>query len=419
MITFRSFVLLALCQCALSLNFNISESKTLASEAIKGILQQHFARKTYRVDVIYHGSASEPLVGEILRSEIPVGVSRMSDDNPWQATLNASSVLIFDAAESFMKMCEQIEWQTHKETRHEHLVHASHLKIADLELIRDGFSIDNVNFLVNETTDSIDLVTGFMFEHKKCRRNQFATINRFMKSTMRWEHSGFYQNKYRDFHGCQLILGREIFDLPAKIVQAIQKSSNFRNVTLDDGESEEIELYQDVSPKTADYEHGVSGFSIQYVETSFFLPLGELYTPIEKLFLPFDYDVWVAIFITLLIGLAVIQIINCCSEKVQDFVYGTGIRTPTVNLMNTFLTGGQYKVPGRNFARFFLLLFSIWCLIIRTCYQSEEFKHLQGDERKPGPKTFADLVEQNFTFFSTFVSVNTIERTAEEQGLPK
>jgi hypothetical protein len=45
------------------------------------------------------------------------------------------------------------------------------------------------------------------------------------------------------------------------------------------------------------------------------------------------------------------------------------------------------------------MMFVIWSLIIRTCYQSTLYKNLQQDMRKPVIKTFEKLNEKNFTIF--------------------
>jgi hypothetical protein len=43
------------------------------------------------------------------------------------------------------------------------------------------------------------------------------------------------------------------------------------------------------------------------------------------------------------------------------------------NLRNTALGGGQFKLPGRNFARYCLMLFILFCLVMRTAYQGMQF----------------------------------------------
>jgi hypothetical protein len=44
------------------------------------------------------------------------------------------------------------------------------------------------------------------------------------------------------------------------------------------------------------------------------------------MFMMFDEDVWIAIAITFGGGLVLIQIINFCSDKIKDIVFGEGVR---------------------------------------------------------------------------------------------
>jgi hypothetical protein len=53
---------------------------------------------------------------------------------------------------------------------------------------------------------------------------------------------------------------------------------------------------------------------------------GSPYTQFEKMFMMFDEDVWIAIAITFVGGLVIIQIINFCGDKIRDIVFGEGVK---------------------------------------------------------------------------------------------
>lgn len=71
-----------------------------------------------------------------------------------------------------------------------------------------------------------------------------------------------------------------------------------------------------------------------------------------------------------------------------------------MNLLDIFLNGGQMKAPWRNFARFLLILFIFWSLIIRTCYQSMLYELLQSDLRKTPIKSIEDIAKKNFSVYT-------------------
>lgn len=231
-------------------------------------------------------------------------------------------------------------------------------------------------------------------------------VNKFNGRRKVWETQEFYPKKYGNFHKCSLsavkksnTLGdREFFAVIGSIL-------NFQSAVLEANYSQtanfsamEVDLIGGVSYLNA------GGFSLtEIVTTPFFVthvlgffPSGEPYTQFEKMWMMFELEVWIAIVAFLLLWFASIQIINLTSKNVQKFVHGDTVRTPTINMLNLFLNGGQSRVPGRNFARFILILLIIWCLIIRTCYQSKLFTFLQSDLRTPTKYDF-DAVFYNKT----------------------
>lgn len=290
-----------------------------------------------------------------------------------------------------------------------------------------GFFIDKVGFLVDMNEKSIDLATSFMYAPGSCRKNYFVKVNRFKRSTMRWENSIFYPEKYRNLHGCNLTIAKSFFLDKGPSLNAIETFGKILNFKLriknfidieDSFSSTEVDLIADtiINPDTS---RVVIGQPYEIMHYMFFVPPGVPYTPFEKMLLPFEFDVWLAILATLLLALCVILITQLFSTSVKNFVFGRNISTPALNVFNIFLTGGQAKVPGRNFSRFLFMMFIIWCLIIRTCYQSEMFKYLQADIRKPEVKSLVELLEKNFTFHVDYFIIDLIYYIAKEHGLPR
>lgn len=66
---------------------------------------------------------------------------------------------------------------------------------------------------------------------------------------------------------------------------------------------------------------------------------------------------------------------------------------------------GLRVLPGRNFARFLLLSFVLFCLVIRTAYQGKQFEFIQKDMQKGNIKTIEQMIESNFTImFSRLIT---------------
>lgn len=134
-------------------------------------------------------------------------------------------------------------------------------------------------------------------------------------------------------------------------------------------------------------------------EHTFLIPCGEPYTPLEKLILPFEPEVWMWFLIFMGSGIVVIFIIKFTPKRVQVLVFGGGVDTPTLNLFQAFFGIGQIALPDGSFARYLLMMFILFCLVIRTAYQGIMFNFMQADMRKPEVQSIEEMITKNFTFY--------------------
>ena len=321
-----------------------------------------------------------------------------------------ASIIFFESKKCFEALASRIMWSSNKAKRHHHLVYVPGLTSWDVAktfspgFYSDGFRIDHVSFLVNETEKSIDLVSGFMFTEQACYLLQVTTINRFSLKTKEWENSIFYPKKYENFHRCMLSVSyvfADIVKLHHIIFQYHLNAILVRCTSLDTSVS---------TPHICDlygFQHPLyyieTGVLIAYphrdVPSTFLIGPGEPYTDVERMFMMFDDGLWIAIGVTLIIAVLITLSLNLMSRRVKTFIAGQGIHSPTLNLISIFLNGTQARVPGGSFARFLFILFVIWSMIIRTCHQSMLFELLQADLRKPTAKTLDEFFESNLTLF--------------------
>jgi len=145
------------------------------------------------------------------------------------------------------------------------------------------------------------------------------------------------------------------------------------------------------------YLHTTSTFIEKRVK--FLLTPGEPYTIYEKLMLPFDHATWIGLLITFGVAFGTVFFINTYSLRIQELVYGRGIRTPILNIISTFFGIPQHKIPQLNFPRILLIIFIYFCLIVRTCYQSKLFEFMTTLLRRPPPQTLDDLFVRNYTIY--------------------
>jgi len=139
--------------------------------------------------------------------------------------------------------------------------------------------------------------------------------------------------------------------------------------------------------------------SLIFKELYFTIPPAERFTEWEILFLAFDVATWSMILLTLLVAFIAVAIIGFTSQSVNNFVFGENVSSPSLNILAAFLGIPQAILPKRSFARFLLMAFIMWSLLIRTCYVGVLFEYLKGDGRKAPIKSIDEMLDRNFTYF--------------------
>lgn len=133
-------------------------------------------------------------------------------------------------------------------------------------------------------------------------------------------------------------------------------------------------------------------------QTVFLIPPGRDLSAFEKLAFPFTLPSWTLILLVFVIGLAVIFFMRFQSSAVSEFLLGRGNSTPYLNLLIAFIGGTQTDLPRRNFARYMLMMFLLYSMIIRTLYQASYYKLQQSNRHLKEIKSIDEMVDQNFTF---------------------
>lgn len=132
---------------------------------------------------------------------------------------------------------------------------------------------------------------------------------------------------------------------------------------------------------------------------TFIIPPGKAFTNFEKLIYPFDKLLWILIITSFIIGVFAIFIIKRHSTDTQNFVFGTGIKSPYLNMFIGFIGGTQVVLPKRNFARFLLMIFLMHSLVMRTLYQGSFYKLMQSSKHHKEIDSIEELVEKDFKFY--------------------
>jgi hypothetical protein len=126
----------------------------------------------------------------------------------------------------------------------------------------------------------------------------------------------------------------------------------------------------------------------------------ESFSNYEKMLLPFDIVTWTLLLFTFVVAFAVVLLLKLFNRRVRNAIVGKNISTPGLNIIHIFFGIAQMRLPVASVPRFLLVVFIVFCLIFRTCYQGKLFEFMKSDMRKPLPSTFEDLIKKNYTIES-------------------
>lgn len=342
--------------CAFKISSSLLNPK-LISLAINGIIEGHYttlsARTPGKFDVVYFGSAGDRnirIVEHLLKVKNESTTISLHHggikEGSWNNDMKISSILIFDSLQRFKDT--NIGWLTDKHLHSHHLVYAPDLTIAEvLKKVDNGYLIDYSSFLVHETKKSIELMSVFMFTPQACEKSQPKVINRFEVNNMKWEKIDFFPKKHENLFGCSLEIESEDYAKDYRLVEIFKIMATKMNYVGKESfgrpfEFYHLHLYQidklhDDGEYIVTYPHGLDQIQIAIAP-------GEPYSDLSRMFMMFSLELWIAIAVTLLIGLGAIQVINLMHKDIQNFIFGRNIQSPTMNLISIFLVGGQFKV---------------------------------------------------------------------------
>lgn len=137
-------------------------------------------------------------------------------------------------------------------------------------------------------------------------------------------------------------------------------------------------------------------FSVPFI---MIVPPGSKLASFEKLFRPFSIVVWILLLLTFSVAFVVITMIKFRDNSLKEFVFGSGNRSPYLNVLIGFVGGAQTVEPKRNFARFLLMMYLLFCLVKRSLYQGALFQFLQTDDRHSPVQTIDEVVEMNLKVY--------------------
>jgi Ligated ion channel L-glutamate- and glycine-binding site len=299
-------------------------------------------------------------------------------------------------------------------------------------------NIHNVT-LVYEEKETVKVFTFMPFEGLKCGDTTPKLIGEFHNGTFQFHKSieSVFPEKFKNLQDCPINVAT--FEDPLSVIKTnnldgtyslsgfdmdlideLSKILNFKkNIVFTVGKSPYGHVYPNGSVDGALGEvfHGkaeiaagcyqlhlrrreVLDASLAYhsFPQVFVISSGRSMSNMEKLLQPFQTTVWIFVVTTLSTGVLVVLIVNWKFKKAKRFVYGSKVHHPITNMLIVIFGGSQRRLPFQTFPRFLLMMFVIFCLVLRNAYQGAMFKFMQNDGNQREPETIDELIEEDYEF---------------------
>lgn len=422
----------------------------ISSRAISNLvnnLRREEPSVKFKIAVIGENRTVDELVGKIC-SELTetVEVYKYPDDGNYTAYLTQPQLVLHNGKQNF-----RIENIENISTGFNRYPSFKRTFIIAFNIFSSGFPFpDDLNItnrnspfkhhsyfqLFYTENNSISLFNNILYPNGSCNPT-FNRVNSFSQQTMEWESPNFIQ-KYDDYLNCNVKVIYTKLDPPIDyfLSHEINKKGN-KILTGYLGELANIFASKHNIKYNLDFEMSDRNFDI-FIDTFYdFVDLsllnGHMTTPVlfsrttvvvtrgapysffERLILPFDCATWICLIITFSVALCTIFVVYWLSEDIQKFVFGTNIRNPTLNFFQIFFAIGLVRVPGRNFARFIFIMFTLFCLIIRTAYQGKMFEFITTDVSKHTAETKLEWINMKIPIYQH----NFQDATNNKTGLMK
>lgn len=302
--------------------------------------------------------------------------------------------------------------------------------------------------VVHEIESGEILVKTFMpFNPKSCSDTTPVIISRFKNG--KFSSKNFFPKKVNNLHNCSIRVAVTSFSEPYVFVKKSESGFDFTglDVNLIKTLSESLNFYanfnyiEDIGYilengsaagsfgllKNFETDLVISGWMLKASRVKFFdastsygsdnmifvVPPGRDYTSLEKLIYPFESSLWIGVGICFFFGVFIIAVIKTQSKSVQKFVFGSFVTQPFLNLFAGCVGVPQYKLPGRNFARFLLMMFFMYSMVIRTIYQASYYHLLSSNSYHKEVQSIDEMIEKNFVFYVGFGTKDMVDYNEE------
>jgi hypothetical protein len=390
--------------------------------------------KNISYEIMFYGDWTHEIndmCNDMLAASSGKSASKIRVINPftWDHQINDSAVILIKTFQSLLRLNQKSKLNADYYRTLKFLVYCQELKdINEMFYIPKPKSLDYSSnsislyqYFLLSSHKGYSLLTFDYFVPNHCNLVQYMILNTYDKDLKNWTRKMEIPEKFTNFNGCSLTvevtnkhMGTQVDELGIahgkipEMFDAMSKIGNFvPKVQIRKTEGPipigykapqaHYEVWTTLAQSIRKTYHMTTRFQEEKM-TVVLTPYGA-YTSFEKMIMTFDTLTWILTLVVFLCAFCTIFVVNLCSKRVQNIFYGKRVKTRVLNVVSTFFGIQQHRLPVSNFPRILLMIFVLFCLIMRTGYQGVLFELVATDKIKPSPKTFQELKEQGYIMF--------------------
>lgn len=423
------------------------------SSAVVEVFAKFWSKRQFSVNFLIPEAKESFVFGDFMgkvlkKSFLTQKIFTMDNESVKTGGQKRCSLFLVESFEDFLNIYASLSPKFYL-FRGFYLIVSINREIPELQTIFElmwKLQIFNVNFMFEDENEKV-LVKSFMpFDSQNCNNTMPVLINTFDGEEFTKSVSEFYPEKMKKLHNCPLrfatsnnaepyifakLLPNGSYSLRGRdynLMKTLSESLNFKidlvfvgdeGFLLENGTAKgpfSMLLKGKADVIIADYWLKVNrlkfvDYTKSYIsqQIAFVIPPGKALNSFEKFIKPLDFYTWIFLLTFISLGVIVIKLVHKSSKKVQNLVFGEGIKNPNLNLVIAIFGGNIRPEPRNNFARFILMLFLIFCLIMRSLYQGSLFRFIQSKVNHKEAQSIDDMLEKNFNFFTVSAIVDLLE----------
>lgn len=435
-----------MCNCSLHM---VEQNTTVMSLALNSIAKKLFLGKYSHVRIVCSAShemrmKTYDIVSDLTAqfgSGIKVTIEEPEVIKDSRSKRLGPMIIFISSKESFERIKNKLLFNNIRFCKFYLLVFVNGTFVEVDKVMRTFWSnfMHNINILSEESDGTVGTYTFFPFADGSCGLEvSLKLFNQFDPKRNAWSEEIFFPEKFNNLNLCPLKVAALGWSLPSVITTITAnggiKFSGFE-VDIIVAIAEELNctlqfkhiattgiLYENGSStpgllsslRSGECELGIGSISLQYertlflTETSSFMsvpivmmiPPAKKVSPFRKLSKPFSALVWIMLLSTLIIGVFIILVLRMTSRSAYNFVIGQGVKNPFMNMILAVTGTSLHTLPKKNFSRFLLMNFLLFCLVFRSLYQGKLYIMMSMDLHEKEFSTIDDIMSTNMIFYT-------------------